>query len=226
MQDYRKKGEVVLRAQWRALLSDGVSAGAVQRLRRVLELDERGDRSRATRVRLSWELSQMRLLPTKEQLRRERRLAIDAPDRVARFLLTRTALREILRWDYLVASSTAGIRRYRTAAGEEKRLRAHTNHYWDAKAGLRDDDDLSADEDDGVFVSNLNAEYDGCYTPRETDPARIDELLRQSWSYLEDNDGGRALQVLAVGSSCLAVPPLSLCGHGQPTFLCYGGRSP
>eukprot|EP00170_Pyropia_yezoensis_P003809 contig_15918_g3820 len=168
----------------------------------------------------------MRLLPTKEQLRRERRLAIDAPDRVARFLLTRTALREILRWDYLVASSTAGIRRYRTAAGEEKRLRAHTNHYWDAKAGLRDDDDLSADEDDGVFVSNLNAEYDGCYTPRETDPARIDELLRQSWSYLEDNDGGRALQVLAVGSSCLAVPPLSLCGHGQPTFLCYGGRSP
>lgn len=196
--DYRKKGAALLRertAQLRGLLG----VGAVHRVRRYLELKDGSAGSRAMRLRVSRGLSQMHLLPSRTQLRKIRREEMDAPGRVGHYFLTKSATGGLLRWDYVAGSASAGIRRYRTACGVEKRLRAHSNKYWDARRRKRQSDDESEVEDDGVYFDNTNVELNGCYAPEELDPVLIAELVVSAQSFLEDDDGTSELLILAVG---------------------------
>lgn len=86
--DYRRKGATAMRLRWRLLLR-AIGAGKVALMRRMLELNHgdtaRGTDRRASRVRLSWGSSQMRLLPTAAQLREERRRGFDDEDRIPHF---------------------------------------------------------------------------------------------------------------------------------------------
>lgn len=98
-------------------------------------------------------------------------------------------------------SGTAGIRRYRSSDGREKRLRSLTNKYWQeaGAASGEDADDVSADEDNGFFFNKDNVETEGCYAPQETDPEKIKQLISNSHSYLENDDGTGEERILAVG---------------------------
>lgn len=203
--DFRRKGAAAMRQRWRLLLRS-LGAGTVALMRRILELNPSdaalGPQRRASRVRLSWGSTHMRLLPTRAQLREERRRGFDAEDRVPHFFFTRHGRRrELVRWSYIRGSCTGGIRRYRSSDGREKRLRSHTNAYWQqAGAASGDDgDDMSADEDDGVFFNNDNVETEGCYAPMEKDPEMIKRLVANSHSYLEKDDGTGEERILAVG---------------------------
>lgn len=115
------------------------------------------------------------------------------------FFLTKTFLGGLKRWDYVLGSATFGIRRYRATCGTSKRLRVHNNKHWDARRGNRDKDDVSDDNDGGIFFENSNVEFDGCYAPEERDPVGMEELLIEAESFLEDEDGQGALKILAVG---------------------------
>lgn len=201
--DYRRKGAAAMRSRWRQLLR-GMGAGTVALMRRVLELDHgdsgRSAGRRAHRVRLSWGSTQMRLLPTPAQMREDRRRAFDAEDRVPHHFFTRRGARRLVRWDYVRGSGSSGVRRYRSTDGEEKRLRAYSNRYWQAAeaADGQDADDVSEDEDDGVYFNNPNAETEGCYAPLEQDPEKLRQLIAHSHSYLENDDSTGEERILAV----------------------------
>lgn len=221
--DYRNKGAASMRERWVELLR-GVGAGAVARMRQILEL-QKPDRhapagSRSSRIRVSRGFSQMRLLPTAAQLRETRRRAFDAENRVPHFFLTRPDGGDVVRWNYILGSCSAGIRRYRSTVDEEvKRLRKFNNKYWEeawaAAAARQEDDDMSDDEDDAMFFGNMNADTEGCYARMETDPTKIQELIANSHSYLENDDGTGELRNLAVGfdpttSVCSRLPPMAV----------------
>lgn len=202
--DYREKGARLLRDRT-AGLHGLLGAGAISRVRRHLELqDNPAHGSRATRLRIAFGLSQMRLFPARDQLQRLRREALDAPGRVAHYFLTYSVLGALQRWDYIVGSGSAGIRRYRAACGTEKRLRAHTNLYWDKRRAARDYEDVSDDEDDGVYFDNSNVELNGCYAPEEKDPVAIEQLIANGDSFFENDDGGGQVEVLGVGFDVVA----------------------
>lgn len=208
--DFRRKGAAAMRLRWQLLLRS-LGAGTVALMRRILELNHGdaalGPRRRASRVRLSWGSTQMRLLPTRAQLREELRRAFDAEDRVPHFFFTRHGRRrELVRWSYIRGSSTGGIRRYRSSDGREKRLRSHTNTYWQQAGAANSDDggDVSADEDGGVFFNNDNVETEGCYAPMEKDPEKIKQLVANSHSYLENEDGTGEERILAFGFGAVA----------------------
>lgn len=112
--DFRNKGAALVGGRT-ADLHGLLGPGAVGRIRRHLELqDKLVPGSRATRLRVAWGLSKMRLLPAREQLQRHRREAIDAPGRVAHYFLTHSVLGSLERWDYILGSGLAGIMRYKT----------------------------------------------------------------------------------------------------------------
>lgn len=202
--DYREKGARLLRER-NAGLHGLLGAGAIGRVRRHLELrDNTVHGSRATRLRIAFGLSQMRLFPARDQLQRLRREALDAPGRVAHYLLTYSVLGTLQRWDYIVGSGSAGIRRYQAACGTVKRLRAHTNLYWDKRRAARDYEDVSDDEDDGVYFDNSNVELNGCYAPEEKDPVAIEQLIANGDSFLENDDGGGQVEVLGVSFDVVA----------------------
>lgn len=201
--DYRRKGGAIMRTRWRQL-ANGMGAGTVAAMRRILELEpknpEKGTGKRATRIRVSWGASQMRLLPSRDMLRQERRAAFDAEDRIKHFFWTRESTGELVRWDYVRGSGSNGIRRYRSADGEEKRLRAYTNKYWEARSGTGEvDDDSSGDDDDGFYFNNGDVETEGCYADMEHADARMRQIIAHSNSYLENDDGSGELKILAVG---------------------------
>jgi len=199
LHDWRRKVYIKL-ASRRVNLLKGVSAGAIVRFRRLREPEDRHDGRRSLRIRISRGLSQMRLLPTREQLRRVRREDFDNPGRTRHFLFTKRLLGNLERWEYVIGSSTEGIRRYMAADGRMKRLRAHTNRYWDARRRAQaDEDDTSEPEDNGIFFNNANTEHNGTYAPVETDPARLEELLVCTSSLLEGGDGVDPIPVIAVG---------------------------
>lgn len=207
--DYRRKGGAIMRTRWR-LLADRMGAGTVAAMRRILELEpkhpSKGTGKRATRIRVSWGASQMRLLPSRALLRQERRAAFDAEDRIKHFFWTRQSTNELVRWDYVRGSGSNGIRRYRSTDGDEKRLRAYTNKYWETTSGTgEDDDDSSGDEDDGFYFNNGNAETEGCYADMQDADARMKEIVAHSNSYLENDDGSGELQILAVGFDFVAM---------------------
>eukprot|EP00170_Pyropia_yezoensis_P001372 contig_6081_g1376 len=183
-----------------------MGAGAVAGIRRILELDpprpSRGMGKRSTRIRLSMGKSQMRLLPSREELREVRRTEFDRASRVQHFFFTRQGA-DLVLWDYVRGSCSAGIRRYTSVHGGQtmqKRLRAYTNKYWmaPAQAGGDDGDDDSSVDDNGVYFDNDNAETEGCYAPRERDKKLLDELVANLHSYLEDDDCTGELRILAV----------------------------
>ncbi|KAK1869453.1 hypothetical protein I4F81_011929 [Pyropia yezoensis] len=152
--------------------------------------------------------TQMRLLPSREELREVRRTEFDMASRVKHFFFTRQGA-ELTRWDYVRGSGSAGIRRYKSmheGQMRQKRLRAYTNKYWmaPAQAGDDDDDDDSSVDDNGVYFDNDNAETEGCYAPRERDKKLLAELVANSHSYLEDDDGTGELRILAVGFDSVA----------------------
>jgi len=202
IRDWRKKGGDVLRARWGQLL-DSHAAGQIQRLRKWLEHGTRGPGGRATRLRLARGVTQMRMLPTREQLRTERRVLLDADDVPGHFLFTTTPLGRLERWDYVRGSSSEGLRRYQNKFAAERRLKSHNNKHWDAHH-RPDAGDESEHEDGGVYVNNSDAETEGCYAPLETDPVRIEELLLNADSFVEDMDGGNETKVVAVGFDALA----------------------
>lgn len=198
--DYRQKGHDVMKPRWRKLLR-GVGAGVVAMMRRILEFDdnhEPGTSARAQRTRVSRGFTQMHLLPTAAQLRAERRRDFDRPDRIAHFFFTRQGHDKLVRWDYIRGSGSAGIRRYRSGQGDEKRLRGYNNRYWEDATPGAEGDCASDGEDDGVYYNNANAETEGCYAPVETDAERLKELLAHSTSYLENEDETGELQILAI----------------------------
>jgi len=195
---FRKKGQDVLANKWARVIA-GWSPAAVARIRRLLEFEEPAvDGKRARRQRVSHGMSLMHLLPTAKEMQRGRRVAPDEPGRTAHYLFTKSATGGITKWNYILGSSSSGVRRYQCAEGLSMRLRTHTNKYWDARK-KRQEEDPSEDEDDGVFFKNANAEYDGLYAPQETDPVRIAELKVHSESFLEFDDGTGELKVLAIG---------------------------
>ena len=205
IRDWRKKGGDALRARWGQLL-DGHAAGHIHRMRKWLEHGTRGPGGRATRLRLARGISQMHMLPTREQLRTERRAALDADHVPGPFLFTTTPLGRLERWDYVHGSSSEGLRRYQNKFKVERRLKSHNNKYWDARhrqgnadhrPGNEEDEEIH--EDGGVYVNNSDAETEGCYAPLETDPVRIDELLLNADSFVEDLAGGNETKVVAVG---------------------------
>jgi len=202
IRDWRKKGGDVLRARWGQLL-DSHAAGHIQRLRKWLEHGTRGPGGRATRLRLARGVTQMRMLPTREQLRTERRVVLDADDVHGHFLFTTTPLGRLERWDYVRGSSSEGLRRYQNKFAAERRLKSHNNKHWDTHH-RRDAGEESEHEDGGVYVNNLDAETEGCYAPLETDPVRIEELLLNADSFVEDMVGGNESKVVAVGFDALA----------------------
>jgi len=205
IRDWRKKGGDALRARWGQLL-DGHAAGHIHRMRKWLEHGTRGPGGRATRLRLARGISQMHMLPTREQLRTERRAALDADHVPGHFLFTTTPLGRLERWDYVHGSSSEGLRRYQNKFKVERRLKSHNNKYWDARhrqgnanhrPGNEEDEEIH--EDGGVYINNSDAETEGCYAPLETDPVRIDELLLNADSFVEDLAGGNETKVVAVG---------------------------
>lgn len=200
--DYRRKGGTIMRTRWRRL-ADSTGAGTVAAMRRILELEpktpSKGTGKRATRIRVSWGASQMRLLPSRELLRQEKRAAFDAEDRIKHFFWTRESTNELVRWNYVRGSGSNGIRRYRSSDGDEKRLRAYTNKYWAAPSAAGDgDDDSSGDEDDGYYFNNGNTETEGCYADMTRADARMRQIIAHSNSYLENDDGSGELKILAV----------------------------
>lgn len=214
--DYRDKGAALMRGRT-AGLTGILGAGSIGRVRRHLELHpSSGPGARATRLRVSWGLSQMRLLPSRKQLQKIRRESIDAPGNVAHYLLTTAAQGGVLRWDYVVGSGSAGVRRYHTACGMERRLRSHTNKYWDQRRSTRDDEDVSENEDDGVYFDNTNAELNGCYAPEEKDPVAIEQLIASSQSFLENDDGSGEILVLGVGFDVTAALQQTLAKEAVP----------
>jgi len=195
---FRQNGQMNLAKKSGKVIA-GWSPAAVARIRRLLEFYEPADDGgRARRQRVSHGLSQMHLLPTAKQMQSGRRAAPDEPGRTAHYLFTNSAAGELTKWHYILGSSSHGIRRYRCAKGLNMRLRTHTDKFWDARRKLEEDDD-SEDDDDGIFFKNANAEYDGLYSPQETDPVRIEELKVHSESFLEFDDGTGELKVLAIG---------------------------
>lgn len=106
--DYRSKGAALMRERMTSLRGV-LGAGAIARVRRHLELEDGVAGSRATRLRVARGLSQMRLLPSREQLRQQRPEYIDARGRVAHYLLNKSSW---LRWDYIVGKGSEGIRQY------------------------------------------------------------------------------------------------------------------
>lgn len=170
------------------------------RVRRHLKLqDSSVPGSRATRLRFTWGLSQMRLLPSRKQLQTLRREAVDTPGRVAHYLLTDSAQGGVLRWDYVIGSVSAGVRRYQTSCGIERRLRAHTNKYWDKRRSTRDKENFSENEDDDVYYDSPDVELNGCDAPLEKDLVAIEQLIARSQSFLENDDGTGEIMVLGVG---------------------------
>lgn len=221
---YRRRGAAAMRSRWHKLVQH-VGAKAVAQMRHILELekvDRTGQaRRRSTRIRLSWGASQMHLLPTPAQLREERRRAFDDSDRIGHFFFTRDGASELQRWDYIRGSGSAGIRRYRSADGTKKRLRSYNNRYWETPTSgdAEEEEDLSEDEDGGIFFDNQNAETEGCYAPVEQDAAKLKELVRMSHSYLEDDDGQGELKILAVGFDIVAALQRAIdrCAAPDPT---------
>lgn len=197
--DYRDKGAALMRG--RPAGSTGLrGAGSVGRVRRHLKLqDSSVPGSRATRLRFTWGLSQMRLLPSRKQLQTLRREAVDTPGRVAHYLLTDSAQGGVLRWDYVIGSVSAGVRRYQTSCGIERRLRAHTNKYWDKRRSTRDKENFSENEDDDVYYDSPDVELNGCDAPLEKDLVAIEQLIARSQSFLENDDGTGEIMVLGVG---------------------------
>lgn len=196
--DYRRKGAEMARSGW-GQLHGVIGVGAIGRVRRVVELHKADGASRATRPAVAWGKSQIHLLPTPHQLRYERRVALDSPTRCQHFFWTRSTCGDLCRWHYVVGSATQGVRRYCRRDGTVKRLQAHTNKYWDARKRRREVEDVSEDEDDGIFFDNENSEYEGCYSPLEKNPVQAEELMAMSRSFLENDDGTDALLILAVG---------------------------
>ena len=204
---YKKRGEAAARARWPALLHGGHSAGSVARTRSWVEHGACDGGSRAGRLRLSHGLSQMHLFPTRSQLREERRQAFER-DGIDHFFFTRSALGGLMRWDYIDGSGASGIRRYRNQWGLEKRLRSHTNTYWEERTPSSGDgggrgelleEDVSEDEDGGIHFFNADAETEGCYAAVPDDPAALAALQVQAESYLEDTDTSDPVKILAVG---------------------------
>lgn len=179
---FRHKGSSIARDGW-GQLHGVIGAGALNRVRSIIELQRPDGTSRATRPTVAWGKTQMHLLLTKHQLRYERRVALDSPTRAHHFFWTKRASGDLCRWDYVLGSATAGVRRYRHCDGTVKRLQCHTNRYWDARQGSRDEDDASEDEDNGIFYDNENVDYEGCYSPLETDPVKAEELMAMSRSF-------------------------------------------
>lgn len=228
---FLRRGSDTMRSRWQ-LLSRGFGATAVARMRSILEFEpkdsSRGTGKRATRIRLSWGSSQVRLLPTKDELRLERRRLFDSVDRIGHFFFTRQ-VDGLVRWDYVRGSGSAGIRRYRRADGEEKRLRAYTNKYWGVPvAGTQGEDDSSSDEDNGIYFDNDNVETEGCYTPQEKDPERLHELVANSHSYLEDDDGQGELRIQAVAFDAAAAlqRAIDLSAVSSLTAAAVAGSTP
>lgn len=118
---YRNKGAASMRGRWRQLFR-GMGSGTVAALRSVIEFEprhpSRGSGKRATRIRLSLGMTEMRLLPTKEEMRLERRTAYNDPSVIRHFLFTRRGA-DLVQWDYVRGAGSAGIRRYRSETGEE-----------------------------------------------------------------------------------------------------------
>jgi len=69
------------------------------------------------------------MLPIREQLREERRQALDKEGCIPHFYFTKSILGELLRWKYVLGSSTNGVRLYTLECGTEKRLQAFSNKY-------------------------------------------------------------------------------------------------
>lgn len=205
--DFRRKGADMMKQVWHKLLR-GVGAQTVAMIRRVIELDDNrapGTSARSRRSRVSRGYSQMRLLPTAAQLREERRRAFDGADRIGHYFFTRRGPNELLQWNYIRGSGSQGIRRYRCTEGDVKRLRGYNNRYWEGspageeqEVGGAEAEDSSDYEDDGIHYNNDNVETEGCYAPQEKDSERLKELLAHSRSYLENDDGGGELVILAV----------------------------
>ncbi|KAK1862782.1 hypothetical protein I4F81_005349 [Pyropia yezoensis] len=205
--DFRRKGADMMKQVWHQLLR-GVGAQTVAMIRRVIELDDNrapGTSARSRRSRVSRGYSQMRLLPTAAQLREERRRAFDGADRIGHYFFTRGGPNELLQWNYIRGSGSQGIRRYRCVEGDVKRLRGYNNRYWEGspageeqEVGGAEAEDSSDYEDDGIHYNNDNVETEGCYAPQEKDSERLKELLAHSRSYLENDDGGGELVILAV----------------------------
>jgi len=153
IQYYRRQGSNVMRTRLGSVIH-GIAAGAVGRMRHMLELMESasGGGRRATFLRLARGLSQMHLLPTRLQLQEARRPDLDASDRVRHFLFTQTPLGEVQQWQYVLGSASTGVRHYMASCGQVKRLQSHTNHYGDARNAERvssNDVDASEGEDGG-----------------------------------------------------------------------------
>jgi len=203
IRDYRKKGGDALRQRWSQLL-DGHAAGDIHRMRKWLEHGTRGPGGRSTRLRLARGMTQMRLLPTREQLRTERRVALDADGVPGHFLFTTSPLGRLERWDYVVGSSSVGLRRYQNKFKEVRRLKSHNNKFWDARHRSQTAGDESEQEDGGVYINNSDAETEGCYAPMETDPVRLEEMLLDADSFVEDMKGGNETKVVAVGYDAIA----------------------
>lgn len=228
---FRRRGSELMRSRWQLLLR-GFGATAVARMRSILEFDNkdtsRRSGKRCTRIRLSWGSSQRRLLPTKEELRLERRRLFDSVDRIEHYFFTRQ-VEGLVRWDYVRGSGSAGIRRYRNADGAEKRLRAYTNKYWEAPVeGGEGEDDASSDEDNGIYFENDNVETEGCYAPQEKDPERLHELIANSHSYLEDDDGQGELRIQAVAFDAAAAlqRAIDLAAADDLTAAVVAGSAP
>lgn len=133
---YRDKGNELMSRRTASLLGS-FGESTISRIRRHLELDDMLTGKRALRLRVAWGLSQMRLMPSQEQLRQSRRDEFDAPGHIGHYLTT-ASLRGVVRWDYIRGSGTQGIRRYETECGLQKRLQAHTNRYWEPRRCQRD----------------------------------------------------------------------------------------
>lgn len=151
---------------------------------------------RASRDRVRGRFSQLRLLRTAAQLREVRRVAFDDASRVRHFFLTRQPPGDLVKWDYVRGSGSEGIRSYRNTDGDEKRLRGYNNRYWEAASP--EEDSSSDEDDDGIYYGNSSAETEGCYAPAVEDPAALQELIANSRSYLEDEDGTDERRILAV----------------------------
>lgn len=198
LQHFRRNGAREMRR--RAAGLNGVAAGSIARMRRLIELKEPANNSgrRATRLKLSRGLSQMHVLPARLRLRKARKEAIDDPGRVAHYLFTKTALGEVQQWRYILGSASQNTRRYSAACGEEKCLQTHQTRFWEERAA-QTADAVSEDEDNGFNFDNTNAEYDGLYVAEETDPIKIEELEVNAKSFLESDDGSARVEICAVG---------------------------
>lgn len=120
---------------------------------------------------------------------------------MAHYFLTEVPTGGLVCWLYIIGSATAGIRRYETTCGMQRRLQAHNNRYWDTKRREADTGDESLVEDDGMYFDNPNVDSESCYAPVSQqgeedwqgpswEPHNVDikELTVNCESFLENDD--------------------------------------